>query len=396
MLLTIDGWDNASRTHLLGVMAVTRRGGVHIDSVDTTGVDLMGKDWTLQQLKEQTEKLGGASKAVAAVLDSPSVNKAALKAFEQEQPTIAGLLCVCHGTSLFLKDVFDKLDFVKVTWSRVHEICKKFRAVKWLKEKLAHKQTSLPLKVRSCELLLTFVQLQPQFKHGSLVYKLFCKTRMGSKFFQLERAAKNNIAAMSVVCDPAYIDKYEKRIVRGRRAEETDDDESAASEPDIDGETLSEVLQRNKAAINDTQLWTAVDQILGCLNGAVCLLKQADSDKLMCGKFWGLMNTEHLRLQQFEMSNPSLIGVADLFYKRWEYMHHPVCSLAHVLHPDHNESDPLGDEFISADVDKMLKRYFPIAADRAQVQCSIDKYLARQDHFSTLDAEGVGLKSKNR
>jgi len=25
--LTIDGWDNASRTHLLGVMAVTRRGG---------------------------------------------------------------------------------------------------------------------------------------------------------------------------------------------------------------------------------------------------------------------------------------------------------------------------------------------------------------------------------
>ena len=43
--------------------------GVHIDSVDTTGVDLMGKDWTLQQLKEQTEKLGGASKVVAAVLD---------------------------------------------------------------------------------------------------------------------------------------------------------------------------------------------------------------------------------------------------------------------------------------------------------------------------------------
>ena len=69
MLLTIDGWDNASRTHLLGVMAVARRGGVHIDSVDTTGVDLMGKDWALQQLKEQTEKLGGASKVVAAVLD---------------------------------------------------------------------------------------------------------------------------------------------------------------------------------------------------------------------------------------------------------------------------------------------------------------------------------------
>jgi len=148
--LTFDGWDNASRTHLLGVMAVSRRGGVHVDSVDTTGVDLLGKEWTVLQIKAQVAKLGGVERLVAVVLDTPSVNKAALTAYELENPTVAGLYCVCHCESLFLKDVFDKLEFATVTWKRVHAICKKFRAVKWLKEKLADKQTSMPLKEGAC------------------------------------------------------------------------------------------------------------------------------------------------------------------------------------------------------------------------------------------------------
>ena len=210
---------------------------------------------------------------------------------------------------------------------------------------------------------------------------------MGSKFFQLERAAKNNIAAMAVVCDPGYIDKYEKRPVRGRRASETDDE--TGSESSADEEPLSDVLQRNKAGINDHQLWVDVQQVPDALNGSICILKLADSDTLMCGKLWSLMNAEHLRLKGLEESNPKLQGIADLFYKRWDYLHHPVYSLAHVLHPDHNESNPLGDESVAADVTKMLKRYFPVAAERAAVQCAIDRYLARQGHFSTLDEEGA-------
>ena len=71
-------------------------------------------------------------------------------AYEFENSTVAGLYCVCHCESLFLKDVFDKLEFATVTWKRVHAICKKFRAVKWLKEKLADKQTSMPLKEGAC------------------------------------------------------------------------------------------------------------------------------------------------------------------------------------------------------------------------------------------------------
>jgi len=153
-------------------------------------------------------------------------------------------------------------------------------------------------------------------------------------------------------------------------------------------------LARNKAAINEPQLWISVREVLDCLTGAVCLLKKADSDHLMCGKLWKLLNDAHLRLKGMEETNPKLVGVADLFYKRWEYLHHPIYSLAHVLYPDNNEANPLGDESIQTDVSKMLKRFFPLAAERARVQCSIDQYLHRQGHFSTLDDEGVGCLTR--
>jgi len=136
---TLDGWDNAARTHLLGVMAVSRRGGIHVETVDTTGVDLLGKDWTIAQMERITEAQGGDSKVAAWVLDSPSVNRGALAAFELKHPAVPGLYCVCHCISLFLKDVFDKLDFFKTSWQRVHDVCKKFRSVKWLREKLQSK-----------------------------------------------------------------------------------------------------------------------------------------------------------------------------------------------------------------------------------------------------------------
>jgi len=144
---SFDGWDNASRTHLLGVVGISRAGAVFLKSIDTTGVELMGKDWTLQVIRDVVAMMGGPEVVAGVVLDSPSVNKSALEAFEHECPLVACLLCVCHIISLFLKDVFEKIQAVKLQAGIVNQISKKFRGVKWLKEMLQLKQTTLPLNV---------------------------------------------------------------------------------------------------------------------------------------------------------------------------------------------------------------------------------------------------------
>lgn len=144
---SFDGWDNASRTHLLGVSAITKSGALFHSSIDTTGVDFMGKEWTLSQVRTVVEALGGVTTVVAVVLDSPSVNTSALQAYEKEQPTVACCLCTCHIISLFLQDVFKKIEEVGDLSRIVHQISKKFRNVKWLRDHLAKKQSTLPLKV---------------------------------------------------------------------------------------------------------------------------------------------------------------------------------------------------------------------------------------------------------
>ena len=126
-ILTLDGWDNASRTHLLGVMTVPRKGVAHVRTVDTTAVDFVESAWTEDTLVKQFELLGGAEKVAAIVLDSPNTNKSALKSFEKKHPTVTGLYCVCHVLSLFLKDAFLKIEAIASTWERVHKTCKKFR-----------------------------------------------------------------------------------------------------------------------------------------------------------------------------------------------------------------------------------------------------------------------------
>jgi len=144
--VTLDGWDNASKTHLLGVMAITRRGAAHVQTIDTTGVDMMGADWTEEQLITQLKQQGGADVVAAFILDSPSVNKSALKSFQEKNPKVVGLYCLCHVLSLFLKDVFSKLCDVDEVWKAVHQISKKFRSVKWLRERLGHYQSTIGLK----------------------------------------------------------------------------------------------------------------------------------------------------------------------------------------------------------------------------------------------------------
>ena len=129
-------------------------------------------------------------------------------------------------------------------------------------------------------------------------------------------------------------------------------------------------------------------EVLDCLTGAVCLLKKADSDHLMCGKLWKLLNDAHLRLKGMEETNPKLVGVADLFYKRWTYAHHPVHSLAYVLNPKYSSTDPLSDPSIERDVNTMLKRYYPVPADRATIKASMLQYLNRQHNFSPFDEDG--------
>jgi len=146
--VTFDGWDNAGKTHGLGVVAITRNGPIFNKATDTTGVELQGKDWTLEKIKEVVVDHGGPEVVGAVVLDSPSVNKAALQAYEKEEPTVACLLCACHVISLFLKDVFKKLISFRDASNIINQISKKFRAVKWLKDQLLVKQTTLPLKVR--------------------------------------------------------------------------------------------------------------------------------------------------------------------------------------------------------------------------------------------------------
>jgi hypothetical protein len=144
---SFDGWDSASRTHLLGVTAITASGAVFHSAIDCTDVELMGKEWTLMQIREIVAALGGPDVVIAVVLDSPNVNVGALTAYELEQPSIACLLCTCHVISLFLKDVFTKIEEIASTSAMVGQISKKFRNVKWLKERLAKRQTTMPLKV---------------------------------------------------------------------------------------------------------------------------------------------------------------------------------------------------------------------------------------------------------
>lgn len=376
--LTFDGWDNTSKTHLLGVMCVSRVGGCFVETIDTTGVDLLGKEWTLEQIRTCVDKLGGAERVAAVVLDSPSTNRAALKAYEKEEPTIACLYCTCHVISLFIKDVFNKVQTASENWETVNQISKKFRGVKWLREQVEGVQKKAPL------------VHELSFRSGPLTYKAHCVTRMASKYFQIERANILNVAAKAVVDLPAYQRKYESVNVAARVENDGDQGEG---ESDIEGEagtSLSDQLEANKEAIHNKDVWNDARNVLSVLKPAMLLLKQADSDAIMVGKLYSKLNAVHTQLEEdCKRLGGDWGEIPSLFYSRWEYFHHPIISLAHVLHPDHNESNPMADDFVRADVDEMLKRHFKEASDRAAVLVGIERYLARQQHFSLNDETGT-------
>jgi hypothetical protein len=233
--------------------------------------------------------------------------------------------------------------------------------------------------------------LETQFKNGGLVYKSVCKTRFGTKYFQMMRALDNNVAGQAVVTDPEYTRKYEDNVVAGRRASETDDEEEdPESEHAVDpaGRSLSEILEENKKHILSTSCWKQIDKITKVLKPAVDLLKLADSDRLMSGKIYACFNRVHQSFLEVEEASPEFAGIATIWNSRWKRQHHPVYCMAHVLHPDHNESNPLSDPYMMSEVLKSLRSHFHTEDQRNAVHASLLRYLARQGHFSTLDAMG--------
>ena len=78
----------------------------------------------------------GKSKFVAIVLDTPSVHRSVLKAYEEEEPQIPRLYCVLHIISLLFNDVFEKLPALKDLWRVLNEASVRFRRVRFLREEL--------------------------------------------------------------------------------------------------------------------------------------------------------------------------------------------------------------------------------------------------------------------
>jgi len=104
---------------------------------------------------------------------------------------------------------------------------------------------------------------------------------------------------------------------------------------------------------------------------------------------WRKMYEEHERFKQLEAENDTMFdSISDLFYKRWTYVHHPVHSLAYVLNPKYNSTDPLSDASLERDVHVMLKRYYPEIEERASIKASLMQYLKRQNSFSPFDEDG--------
>jgi hypothetical protein len=233
-------------------------------------------------------------------------------------------------------------------------------------------------------------QLEPQFRNGKgLIYKSRCKTRFGTRFFQMERATKNNIAALAVVTDPEYMKRYEDQVVQARPVESDDDDlVDDDHAPDPANRTVSEILEENKSYVTNPSFWRDANTALRELEPVIQLLKLADSDRLMVGKIYAKMLAVHEGLLALEERDAKYKGIADLWYKRWQRQHHAVYCVAHVLHPDHNQSNPLSDPYVAKEVKQVLKSSFADEAERTSVHAAILRYLDRRGCFSTYEPNG--------
>lgn len=205
--LTMDGWENLLKLHWLAQCVQTAKGPFFRDAVDCTGVPSLGPDWTFKVIVDFIIAEGGADAVNGFVLDSPNVNKSALKRAAEVYPTIAFLLCICHIISLWFKDVY-KLPKIKEMYRLSKQTAKKFKNCKWLRDQLE-------------EVMAT--QLKDNFPNGPLQYLLDGATRMASKDSSLERSLAVNCAAKLVVASPQYVEKYEGGTVLEHTAESDDE-----------------------------------------------------------------------------------------------------------------------------------------------------------------------------
>ena len=116
---------------------------------------------------------------------------------------------------------------------------------------------------------------------------------MGSKYFQIERAEKNNVAAKRVLAHPRYAEKFEKQLVRARERAESESESSEEEVDEVDGskgKTLSDVLAAVKKSVQNPQLWKNIDLCLRAIEPTIALMRTADSDRLMIGEVWMKMN----------------------------------------------------------------------------------------------------------
>lgn len=199
---SMDGWENILKLHWLARSIISRKGSFFKDAIDCTGVASMDGPWTLKHFTDFIAQEGGPSRMAAIVVDGPNVNRGSLKRMEVEEPTVFGLICICHAVSGFIKKVF-KLSKVKATYQHVRDTGNKFRLVKHLRDSIMAVQATNEFKEH------------PNFKIPK-IFKRESETRMAVKMDCTERAILLNPAAAAVMAAPTYQEKYEDTVVPDR------------------------------------------------------------------------------------------------------------------------------------------------------------------------------------
>ena len=288
--LTSDGWDNASAQHIFSLVDLQPQGATLADYIDTTGVLSIDALYTFEAMKAHILKRGPHQGTLDLsqyygflCTDSPSVNRAMWKMIEDWFPLMCALPCQMHQWSLAIAAIF-AIKWVAERWLRCHLGIKKFKNVKFLRERLQVKQETICVK---------------QYPHGPRRYIKNAKTRAGTKFIAMERWIDNVPAAVQTVQDPDFIDKYEKKVVFKRKASESEEDSEAETETedaaaaDAEGEppanrrkSLSAELALVKASVKDDKLVADCKAIIDVITPVYKLMRYGDSHSLMAGEWY--------------------------------------------------------------------------------------------------------------
>ena len=198
---------------------ISRCGSYFYDAIDTTGVPSMDADWTFEKCKAFVLSMGGPDRVIAIVLDSPSVNTAAMRRVEEWKPKIFALRCLCHQLALFIKDVF-KIDAIAELFRIVQLFSTKFRLHKFLREQLVAKQKEAAFASHH----ITRKDGKHIFPYGRpKIPTHHSKTRFASWMYVASRALLLCKPAAAVMMQPDYIAKFEEATVQEHGDDAQDD-----------------------------------------------------------------------------------------------------------------------------------------------------------------------------